>query len=150
VTAAGPDRLAMAVRGGWLGLLLLVGSGGCVGLTRSHLDWVAVTLDVTTRSEALARFGAPRRTAQEAGREVWYYRLAAPGPSGRRPVTEAPNVVFVVFLPVPWFTRPAENMRLGFEGDAVSSADELQATERTFFCGLNLVHGPPFVCGPAP
>src|SRR5688500_5755176 len=92
-----------------LGVFLLAGLGGCVGVVRDHLDWVPVASDVTTKAEVLARFGEPRRTAHEAGRDVWYYRLSGPGPSGQRPVTQGATIAFVGIGPVWWLTEPDDN-----------------------------------------
>jgi hypothetical protein len=120
-----------------------------VGLRRSHLDWVEVVPrpETETRAAVRARFGEPLRAVREDGRETWYYRLDAAGPSGQRPVTEAPNVLYLVLFPVFWNTRPDENVRFTFEGDAVRSADELRAGERGFLCGLNFMHPGVFICG---
>jgi hypothetical protein len=137
--------------GRWaLTVVVLVALGGCVGLVRNRLDWVPVTTEATTRAEVLARFGAPRRTAYEAGRDVWYYRLAGPGPSGQWPATEAATVAYVGLAPVWWFTRPDDNVRFGFEGDRVADAGELRAVERGFYCGASPVPRSFFMCGPVP
>ena len=133
-----------------VGLLLIVGLGGCVGLVRGRLEWVAVTTDLTTKSEVLERFGEPRRKTQEADAEVWYYLLADRGPSGRRPAQEAYSVAWVLVVPVWWRTRPDENARLLFKGDTLSAAAELAAMDASgFVCGLNLllIHGRAALCG---
>ena len=133
----------------WLAVLV-VALGGCVGVVQSRLDWVDVTSETRTRTEVRARFGEPRRAATEAGRDVWYYDLVEPGPSGRRPATEGSTIVFALLTPFWWRTVPADNVRFTFEGDAVVGAAQLAASERGFFCGMNLVHGQLFLCGPMP
>ena len=145
--------IATAVRVTWrccLGALLAMGLGGCIGLVRTHFDWVGVTSEIKTKAEVLARFGEPRRRAHEAGRDVWYYHLAEAGPSGQRPATEGSTVVFAIVAPMWWRTRPDDNAKFAFDGDAVAGADELRATESGFFCGVNLAHGQLFTCGPMP
>jgi hypothetical protein len=133
-----------------VGVLLLAGLGGCVGLVRHRLDWAHVPSDVTTKAEVRARFGEPRRTTHEAGRDVWYYRLPGPGPSGQRPATQAATIAFIGIGPVWWLTEPDDNARFRFAGDAVAEAGELRATERGFYCGLYLIHRRLFMCGPVP
>jgi hypothetical protein len=131
--------------------LLMAVLGGCVGATRSHLEWVVVAPEARTKAEVVGRFGEPLRTTQEDGRDVWYYRLSTTGLApGRAPVTAAPNSVFALVLPVWWMTRPDENTRFVFDGDTVASAAELTRTSRGFYCGLNIAGGNPFVCGPTP
>jgi hypothetical protein len=130
-----------------LALLLMVGLAGCVGIRRSDLDWVGVASRRETKAEVVARLGPPRRTERTDGRETWYYRLSKPGPSGQYPATEAPNVLYLIVFPVPWVTRPDENVRFDFEGDTVASAGELRVTERGFLCGLNFMHPGVFICG---
>ena len=131
--------------------LVMAALGGCVGATRSHLDWVAVAPETRTKAEVVARFGAPLRTTQEGGRDVWYYRLSKTALApGRAPVTAAPNSLFAFGIPVWWMTRPDENTRFVFDGDTVGSAAELTRTSRGFYCGLNVAGGNPFVCGPTP
>jgi hypothetical protein len=125
--------------------------GGCVGATRSHLEWVAVAPEARTKAEVVERFGEPRRTTHEGGRDVWYYRLSRTGLApGRAPITAAPNSLFALGIPVWWMTRPDENARFVFDGDTVGSAAELTRTSRGFYCGLNVAGGNPFYCGPTP
>jgi len=139
----------LACRGS-LGVLLLVGFGGCVGLVRDRLDWVHVGSEVRTKAEAQARFGEPQRKMLESGRDVWYYRLSGLGPSGRRPATEGATIAYVGIGPFWWTRRPDENVRIDFEGDAVSGAAELRTTQSGFFCGVNLAYGGLFMCSPVP
>jgi hypothetical protein len=145
--------IAAAVSAGlrWcLGGLLAIGLGGCVGLVRSHLDWVAVGSGDTTKAEVLTRFGEPRRRAREAGRDVWYYHLLDAGPSGQRPATEGATIVYAFVVPVWWRTLPDDNTRFRFDGDTVADASELRVAEWGFFCGVNLVERWLFSCGPTP
>jgi hypothetical protein len=130
--------------------LLAATLSGCVGLVRTQLDWVAVRSQVTTRAEVLARFGEPRRRAHEAGREVWYYHLLEPGPSGRRPATEGATIVYALLAPLWWRTQPDDNATFAFDGDAVADARELRITEGGFFCGVNLAFRHLVSCGPVP
>ena len=118
-----------------------------MGLRRSHLDWAGVASRPETKAEIRTRLGEPIRTDRVDGQETWYYRLSQPGPSGQRPITEAPNVLYLVLFPVFWNTRPDENVRFTFEGDTVASAGELRVDERGFLCGLNFLHPGVFVCG---
>jgi hypothetical protein len=133
-----------------LGALVLLALGGCVGLVRNRLEWVPVTSAATTRAEVLGRFGAPRRTAHEAGREVWYYHLSGPGPSGQWPATEAATIAYVGLVPVWWRTRPDDNVRFAFDGERVAGAGELRPRERGFYCGATPVAGSFFMCGRVP
>lgn len=133
----------------WL-TVLVVAFGGCVGVVRSRLDWVDVTSEARTKAEIRARFGEPRRAETDAGRDVWYYDLVEPGPSGRRPATEGSTIVFALVTPIWWRTVPADNVRFTFEGDDVVAAAQLDVSQRGFFCGMNLVHGQIFLCGPMP
>jgi hypothetical protein len=128
--------------------VLVAGLGGCVGVSRSHLEWVGVGSSPVTRAELRARLGEPRRTDVVAGRETWYYRLSGPAPSGLPAVTQAPNVVYLVLLPAWWIARPDDNVRFVFDGDGVVSTEELRLTERGFLCGLNFMHPGVFICGP--
>ena len=133
-----------------LASLLAVGLNGCVGLVRTQLDWVGVASEVTTKAEVLARFGEPRRRAHEAGRDVWYYYLLEPGPSGRRPATEGATIVYALLAPVWWRAQPDDNAAFAFDGDALAEARELRTTEGGFFCGVNLAYRHLFSCGPVP
>jgi hypothetical protein len=133
-----------------LAALLAAALGGCVGLVRTRLDWVAVSSEVTTKAEVLARFGEPRRRALEAGRDVWYYHLFDPGPSGRRPATEGVTIVYAVLAPLWWRAQPDDNAKLAFDGDTVADARELRTAEGGFFCGVNLAAQRFFSCGPVP
>jgi hypothetical protein len=133
-----------------LAALLATALGGCVGLVRTQLDWVAVRSEVTTRADVLARFGEPRRRVIEAGRDVWYYHLFEPGPSGRRPATEGATIVYALLAPLWWRAQPDDNARFTFDGDAVAEARELRTTEGGFFCGVNLAYRWFFSCGPVP
>jgi hypothetical protein len=119
-----------------------------VGITRTHLDWVGIAPALQTKDQVRARLGEPRRTEDAAGRETWYYRLAGPGPSGQPPATAAASVVYLVVFPIPWVTRPEDNVRFAFEGDRVASAAELRASDRGWLCGLNFMHPGVFICGP--
>ena len=130
--------------------LLVVVLGGCVGLVRTQLDWGAVPSEVTTKAEVLARFGEPRRRAHEDGREVWYYRLLEPGPSGRQPATEGTTIVYALLAPLWWRAESDDNATFVFAGDAVAEARELQATDGGFFCGVNLAYRHFFSCGSVP
>jgi hypothetical protein len=133
-----------------LPVVVLLTLGGCEGLVRNRLDWVPVPSEATTKAEVLARFGTPRRTAREGSRDVWYYRLAGPGPSGQWPATEAATIAYVILAPVWWFTRPDDNVRFGFEGDRVAEAGELRTIERGFYCGASPVPRSFFMCGSVP
>jgi hypothetical protein len=133
-----------------LATLLAATLGGCVGLVRTQLDWATVRSEVTTKAEVLARFGEPRRQVLEAGRDVWYYHLLEPGPSGRRPATEGATIVYALLAPLWWRAQPDDNARFAFDGDAVAEARELQTTESGFFCGVNLAFRRFFSCGPVP
>ena len=117
---------------GWLIAFIVVGLAGCVGVARTRFVWVDVTTEATTRAEVRARFGEPRRTTREAGREVWYYDLSEPGPSGQRPASEGSTVVFALITPIWWRTRPEDNVRFAFEGDTLVASAQLSATE----CGV--------------
>ena len=151
-----PAHLACAVTifafvalGAWLAVIA-VALGGCVGVVRTRLDWVDVASEARTKAEVRARFGEPHRAVVEAGRDVWYYDLSEPGPSGRRPPTEGSTVVFALLTPIWWRTEADVNVRFTFEGEAVVAAAQLDAVESGFFCGANLVHGQLFVCGRMP
>jgi hypothetical protein len=133
-----------------LAALLVAGLSGCVGVVRRQLDWVGVTSEIRTRAEVLARFGEPRRRTHEAGREVWYYHLLEPGPSGRRPATEGATIVYALLAPLWWRTQPDDNATFAFDGDALAEARELRTTEGGFFCGVNLAYRQLFSCGPVP
>lgn len=124
--------------------------GGCVGVVWTRLDWVDVTSAARTKAEVQAQFGEPRRSAIETGREVWYYDLSEPGPSGRRPATEGSTIVFALLTPIWWRTQADDNVRFAFEGDDVVGAAQLDVTERGFYCGVNLIQGQFFTCGPMP
>jgi len=133
-----------------LAVLLAIGLGGCVGLVRTRLDWAPVTSDVRTRTEVLARFGEPLRKAQEGAREVWYYALSGAPRAGWRPATEGSTILYALVTPVWWRTRPDENARFAFDGDALAAAAELRASEAGFFCGFNLAADRLVLCGPVP
>jgi hypothetical protein len=133
-----------------LASLLAVGLNGCVGLVRTQLDWVGVTSETRTKTEVLARFGEPRRRTHEAGREVWYYHLLEPGPSGRRPATEGATIVYALLAPMWWRTQPDDNVAFAFDGDALAEARELRTAEGGFFCGVNLAHRHLVSCGRVP
>jgi hypothetical protein len=133
-----------------LAMLLVMGSSGCVGVVRNELDWVGVTSEARTKAEVLARFGEPRRRAHEAGREVWYYHLLEPGPSGRRPATEGATIVYALLAPMWWRAHPDDNVSLTFDGDTVVEARELRITEGGFFCGVNLAYRHLVSCGRLP
>jgi hypothetical protein len=130
--------------------LVAAALGGCVGLVRTQLDWVTVRSEVTTKADVLARFGEPRRRMFEAGRDVWYYHLFEPGPSGRRPATEGATIVYALLAPLWWRAQPDDNTRFAFDGDTVAEARELRTTEGGFFCGVNLAYRGLFSCGPVP
>jgi hypothetical protein len=145
--AAVAHRLAAT---GWLIVFVVVGLAGCVGVVRTRLDWVDVTSEAMTKAEVRAKFGEPRRTTREAGRDIWYYDLAEPGPSGQRPATEGSTVVFALITPIWWRTRPEDNVRFAFEGDTLVAAAQLSATESGFYCGVNPVQAQIFICGLMP
>jgi hypothetical protein len=117
---------------------------------RTQLDWVDVASEAWTKAGVRTRFGEPRRVATEAGREVWYYDLSEPGPSGRRPATEGSTIVFALITPIWWRIRPEDNVRFTFQDDHVVVAAQLRASESGFFCGVNPAHAQLFVCGPMP
>jgi hypothetical protein len=133
-----------------LAALLATTLGGCVGLVRTQLDWVSVRSQITTKTEVLARFGEPRRRVIEGGRDVWYYQLVEPGPSGRRPATEGATIVYALLAPLWWRDEPDDNARFAFDGDTLAEARELRSTEGGFFCGVNLAVRHLVSCGPVP
>src|SRR5262245_30157072 len=135
---------------GWLIVFSVVGLAGGVGVGRTRFAWVDVTTDATTKAEVRAKFGEPRRTTREAGREVWYYDLSEPGPTGQRPATEGSTVVFALITPIWWRTRPDDNVRFTFEGDTLVASARLRSSESGFYCGLTPVHAQIFICGPMP
>jgi hypothetical protein len=134
----------------WLIVLGVVGLAGCVGVVRTRFAWVEVTSAATTKAEVRARFGEPRRATREEGREIWYYDLSEPGPSGQRPAGEGTTIVFALIAPIWWRTRPDDNVRFTFEGDTVVASAQLSSSELGFYCGVSPVHAQVFLCGPMP
>jgi hypothetical protein len=131
-------------------IAVVVGLAGCVGVVRTRLAWLEVRSEATTKAEVRARFGEPRRATREGGRDVWYYDLAEPGPSGQRPATESSTIVFALVAPIWWRTPPDDNVRFAFESDTVVAVAQLSASEHGFFCGVSPVHAQIFICGPMP
>jgi hypothetical protein len=146
-------RATVAVRAacaGALGVVVALGTGGCVGLVRTSLDWAPVSIELRTKAEVLARFGEPRRRAREDGRETWYYDLGATGPSGQQLATEGATILYLLVAPLWWRDRVDANVRFAFDGDAVASTAGLMAAEHGFFCGFNAAAEHFFLCGAVP
>jgi hypothetical protein len=140
----------IATRGG-LAAMLVLALHGCVGVVRTRLDWVQLPMDdMRTKAQVRARFGDPVRTEGEAAGEVWYYALSGATLGDARPATEAATILYLLITPVWWRTHPGANARFRFDGDAVAEAATLTATERGFFCGLNIAATHLALCGPVP
>lgn len=136
---------------GWLAAVLVLALHGCVGLVATRLDWAPLpTDDIRTKAQVRARLGEPVRTEGETAGEIWYYQLSGPALGDARPATEAATILYLLITPVWWRTHPDVNARFRFDGETLAEAAMLVATERGFFCGLNIAAAHLALCGPVP